>query len=150
MRVPQFLNERQVAFETIVHPPAFSAQRRARFLHVPGAQVAKCVLLAGPAGYVLAILPSTCRVDTDALADYLHGPVRVARTEELADIFRDCEWGVAAPFGRLYGLPTIMDAGFDPDTLLIYETHAHAEAIRMSVRDFERLEQPIRLRFACP
>jgi Ala-tRNA(Pro) deacylase len=150
MRVAQFLSERQVAFETIVHAPAFSAQKRAKYLHVPGSQVAKCVLLAGPAGYVLAVLPSTCRVELEALVAYLQGPVRVAQTEEVASIFRDCEWGVAAPFGRLYGLPTILDAGLDPDTLLVFETHTHAEAIRMSVRDFERLEHPVRVRFARP
>ena len=35
MRISQYLAEQQVAFETVVHPPAFTAQKRAKILHVP-------------------------------------------------------------------------------------------------------------------
>src|SRR5262249_35089899 len=45
MRVPDFLSENQVPFEELQIPPAFSATQRAKHLHVPGRQVAKCVLL---------------------------------------------------------------------------------------------------------
>lgn len=148
MRVAQFLNEQHVAFETVVHPPAFTAQKRAKFLRVPGKQVAKVVLLAGPEDFFLAVLPATRRVDTAALAASLGGPVRLATTTELAAVFRDCEWGVVAPFGTLYGLPTVVDESLDPDATLVFEGPTHAEAIRMRCRDFERLEHPARLRFA--
>src|SRR5579884_3203247 len=145
MRVPLFLTERQVDFETIVHPPAFSAQKRAKYMRIPGRQVAKCVLLAGPKGYLLAVLPSTSHVDTEAVAAFLSGPVRVARKDEVASVFPDCEWGAVPPFGTLYGLPTLLDESLDPDTMLVFEGHTHVEAIRLSCRDFERLERPTRL-----
>ena len=148
MRVPVFLTEQQVPFETIVHPPAFTAQKRAKYMHVPGRQVAKCVLLAGPEEYVLAVLPATHQVDTDALAMILGGPVRLAESCEVAEVFRDCEWGAVPPFGTLYGLPTILDANLDGEGLLVFEAHTHAQAIRMRCRDFEQLERPVRLRFA--
>src|SRR5437762_4460934 len=90
MRVAEFLTEQRVAFETIVHPPAFTAQKRAKFLHVPGKQVAKTVLLAGPRDYLLAILPATHNVDTRALALALGMSVRLAGSREIADVFRDC------------------------------------------------------------
>jgi len=148
MRVPLFLTEQRVPFETIVHPPAFSAQKRAQYMHVPGREVAKCVLLAGPEDYVLAILPATHQVDTEALATILGGPVRLAESQEIGDVFRDCECGVVPPFGTLYGLPTILDESLDGDGMLVFEGHTHAEAIRMRCRDFEQLERPVRLRFA--
>jgi Ala-tRNA(Pro) deacylase len=150
MRVPCFLTEQQVTFETIVHAPAFTAQKRARFLHVPGKQVVKSVLLMGPAGYFLAVLPATHRVDTEALARALGGPVRLASGDEMARVFHDCEWGVVPPFGTLYGLPTLRDESLDPDALIIFESHTHAEAIRMHCRDYDRLECPRRLHFAMP
>lgn len=148
MRIPDILAQRQVPFETIVHPPAFTAQNRARFLHVPGARVAKCVLMIGPMGRFLAVLPSTRHIDTEQLAQALGGPVRVADSEEVADTFRDCEWGVVAPFGTLYGLPTLIDESLSPDSPIVLEINTHAEAIRMRCRDFEQLEQARRLRFA--
>jgi Ala-tRNA(Pro) deacylase len=148
MRVPEFLAAQRVAFETLVHPPAFTAQKRAKFLHVPGRQVAKGVLLAGPDGYFLAVLSATQHVDTQKLAQTLAGPVRLADDREIAQVFRDCEWGVVPPFGTLYGLPTVLDEGLEPDALIVFEAHTHAEAIRMRCRDFECLERPVRLRFA--
>jgi Ala-tRNA(Pro) deacylase len=148
MRVPEFLAAHRVDFETLVHPPAFTSQKRAKFLHVPGRQVAKSVLLAGPEGYFLAVLSATQHVDTTQLARTLHGPVRLADDREIAQVFRDCEWGVVPPFGTLYGLPTVLDEGLEPDALIVFEVNTHAEAIRMRCRDFERLERPVRMRFA--
>jgi Ala-tRNA(Pro) deacylase len=148
MRVPNFLADQHVAFETVPHPPAYSASQRAKVLHVPGKSLAKCVLLAGPCGYVLAILPATHLVDLARVSAALEGPVRLARVEEMAEVFRDCEWGVLVPFGTLYGLPTLLDDSFDPTAQLIFEAHVHALAIRMRCRDFERLENPRRFALA--
>lgn len=150
MRMSQFLTDSHVAFETLTHPPAFTPQRRARFLEIPGRTVANCALLRGPAGCVVAILPSTCQIDTEALEARLGGPVRPATQDEIADTFRDCEWGIVPPFGSLYGVSTALDESFAPDTLIVFEGHSHAQAIRLRCRDFEALEQPERFRFARP
>src|SRR5205807_2280879 len=96
-----FLLEQRIPFETLLHPPAYTAQKRARFLRLPGRQVAKSVLLHGPGGYVLAVLPATHHVATERVALALGGPVRLASDDELAAVFRDCEWGVVPPFGTL-------------------------------------------------
>jgi Ala-tRNA(Pro) deacylase len=148
MRVPQFLSDRHIPFETVIHPPAFTAQKRARFLRVPGKQVAKCVLLAGPDSYLLAVLPATHYIDLEAVARVAGVEVRLAEDGEIAEVFRDCEWGVTAPFGTLYGLQTLLDDSLDPDALMVFEAHSHALAIRMRCRDFEQLEKPRRFRFA--
>lgn len=146
MRVSQFLSDHRISFETIVHPPAYTAQKRAHFLHVSGKQVAKTLLLAGPEDYFLAVLPATHQVDTKALEKVFKGPVRLADSSEVATVFRDCEWGVVPPFGTLYGLPTVIDESLDPDAVLVFEGHSHAEAIRLLCRDYEMLEHPVRLR----
>ena len=148
MRIPDFLSDQRVSCEFLPHPPAFTAQKRAKYLHVSGGQVGKCVLLRGPSGYLLAVLPATHRVSLEALTKALGGPVRLASGGELADVFRDCEWGVAPPFGRLYGLDTLLEEGILPDAWLVFETHTHTEAVRIRCADYELLEQPRRLQFA--
>jgi Ala-tRNA(Pro) deacylase len=148
MRVLQYLADQRVAFETLYHAPAYSAQRRARRLHVPGRFLVKCVLLRGPSGHVLAVLPATHRVDLALLEGVLGGAVRLAQREEVPARFGDCEWGALTPFGSLYDLPTLLDDSLDPGDVIVFEGHSHAEAIRMRCRDFERLERPRRLRFA--
>jgi Ala-tRNA(Pro) deacylase len=148
MRVPEFLAEQHVPFETLLHPPAFTSQKRAKYLRVPGSRVAKSVLLVGPAGFLLAVLPATHHVDTGRLAEVLGGPVRLADDREIRDVFLDCEWGVVPPFGTLYGVPTLLDDALDRDALIVLEGNRRAEAVRLRCRDFERLERPRRLRFA--
>jgi Ala-tRNA(Pro) deacylase len=148
MRVPFFLTEQQVPYETLLHPPAFTAQKRAHYLHVPGRLLAKSVLLAGPRDYLLAVLPATHRVDTAAVGRELGGAFRLADNREMAEVFRDCEWGALAPFGTLYGLSTILDDAIDAEAWIVFEAQVHAVAIRMRCRDFERLERPRRFHFA--
>ena len=148
MRVPAFLTDQSVAFETIVHAPAFTSQRRAKVLHVPGRLLAKSVLLNGPGGFFVAVLPATHAVCTDVLAAEMGGPVRLATDREVADLFRDCEWGVLNPFGTLYGISTVIDDGLDPEAFMVFESHTHAVTIRMRCKDYMRLERPRRLSFA--
>ncbi len=148
MHVPTFLAEQRVAFEEAWHAPAFSAQRRARYLGVPGERVAKAVFLSGPRGYLLAVLPAPRRIDLEKLGHVLGGPVRTASEGELAAVFRDCEGGVVPPFGSHYGLPTLLDDAFDPEAELVFEANTHVLAVRLPCRTYERLERPRRLRFA--
>ena len=149
MGVSDYLAEQRIPFETLLHPPAYSAQRRAKYLGIPGKQVAKSVLLKGPAGYFLAILPATLHIDPEKLAVELGGPVRLANAEEMAKVFTDCEWGVASPLGSRYGVPTYLEESVCADAIIVLELNYRHEAIRMRCGDFEQLEKPRRLRFAC-
>ncbi len=150
MRVSTFLAENRVDCEMLFHPPAYTSQKRARFLHVPGRQVAKCVLLKGVKNYLLAVLPATYRLDTTLLTVTLGEPVRLARNEEIAEIFPDCEWGAIPPFGNLYGLSTLLEDTIDRETYLVFEGQTHGVSYRMRCRDFEHYERPRRLAFARP
>jgi Ala-tRNA(Pro) deacylase len=150
MRIPQFLSENGVAYEALLYPPAFTAQRRAKRLGVRGEQVVKAVLLSGPEGYLLAILSATCHVNFASLEEALGGPVRLATKDEIRRIFPDCEWGVVQPFGHLYGVSTILDDSIPREASIVFGAHSHAEGVRMTCRDFERIEYPRRLTFAVP
>jgi Ala-tRNA(Pro) deacylase len=147
MRINAFLANHNVPFETVPHPPAYTAQKRAKYLHVSGSRVAKSVLLHGPDGFLLAVLPATHQIDTDRLGRDLGGTVRLATDAEIANFFRDCEWGVVPPFGALYGLKTVVDDSLPADAELVFEGHTHVEAVRLRCGDFERLERSRRLRF---
>jgi len=147
MRVSQFLSDEHIAFEEVVHPPAYTSQKLARYLHVSGRRVVKSILLMGPTGFFLAVLPASQVIDLDSLSGQFNGPVRLATVEELSDRFPDCEWGAVMPFGKLYGMMTILEASIPLDALIIFEAQRHAVAIRMQCRDFVKLEQPERLHF---
>lgn len=147
MQISQFLNQQHVEFDSLVHPPAFSAQRRASLLQISGRLVAKSVLLCSRDGYSLAILPATHRIDFDQLSEQIGSQFRLARDIEIAELFQDCEWGVVPPFGKLYSIPVLLDDSISSEDQLVFEGQDHLHAIRMRCEDFERLENPRRLQF---
>lgn len=147
MRVSQFLSDQYVAFEEMVHPPAYTSQKLARLLHIPGRLVMKSVLLYGPRGAFLAVLPASQRLDLPGLSAHYRGTVRLAKVGELRELFPDCEWGAVMPFGQLYGVPTILEAMVPLDAMIAFEAQQHAVAIRMWCRDYLKLERPERFHF---
>jgi len=78
MRVSQYLCDQQIAFEEMVHPPAFTSQKLARFLHISGRQVMKSILLKGPPGFFLAVLPASRQINLTMLSAHFGGLVRLA------------------------------------------------------------------------
>ncbi len=149
MSVRDYLIGQRVWFETMLHRPAPSASRLAGSIHVPGRHVAKAVLICTEGANVLAVLPATHRIDLARLTLVLgKGPVRLAGEDDVIRTFGDCERGALPPFGRLYGLTTVVDATLAGGSEIIFVRNARHEGVRMRYRDFEALENPIRARFA--
>lgn len=149
MCIREYLESRHVWFETMLHPPAPSASKFAQTIHVSGRHVAKGVLVRTDGSYVLAVLPATARIDLMRLAHVLSGSeVRIASEEEVEHVFGDCERGALPPFGRLYGLTTLVDASLSGGAEIVFVGNNRHEGVRMRYRDYEALEAPIRGRFA--
>jgi Ala-tRNA(Pro) deacylase len=150
MGIIDYLADGHVPFAALLHPPAYTAQRRAKVLHTPGIRVAKSVLLHGPQGYLLAVLPATHRIDMRLLSAHLGGPARLATRHELLGVFLDCEWGAVPAFARRYGLPSVLDDSLPPEEEVLFEGNSHFQDVRLRCADFERIERPRRLRFGQP
>ncbi|HXG13308.1 MAG TPA: YbaK/EbsC family protein [Gemmataceae bacterium] len=149
MRLDELLTSRHIPFERLHHRPAYTANRIAQVLHVPGKEVAKTVLLRTGHGYALAVLPATHRVNLEQVRQALgEEQVEMASEEEMDRLFPDCERGAMPPFGSLYHLPTIVDESLAEDEQIVFEAQNHEEAIRMAYRDYEALEQPRKAHFA--
>jgi Ala-tRNA(Pro) deacylase len=150
MRTVDYLAAQNVPFDSLLHPPAYGASKRARSLGVAGRDVAKAVLLVGPEGYLLAVLPTTHEIDLALLSRALGGPLRLARVAEAARLFFDCEWGAVSAFGNLYGLPILLDTSLPPCAFVVFEAGSHFHDVRLFCEDFERLSGALRLAFARP
>ena len=151
MTIREFLTSRRIPFEYRLHAPAWCSSRRAQCLRVPGRFVAKAILLAGDNGYLLAVLPATHRIDLERLASAAQlTNVRFATPDEVGAIFADCEPGAVPPFGRLYGIPTIVDSHLAGGSEILVMGNFRHEGLRLRYRDFEAVEAPRRARFAVP
>ncbi len=150
MRLDEFLNEKHVAFEKLYHRPAYTADRVAQVLHVPGQEMAKTVLVRCGRDYLLAVLPATHRVDLAQLREELCDDNAELATEgEMEQLFPDCERGAMPPFGSIYHMPTLVDESLAADEQIVFEGQNHEEALRMKYCDYEALEHPRKAHFAC-
>jgi Ala-tRNA(Pro) deacylase len=149
MKLDEFLTTRRVPFEKLTHRPAYTANRIAQMLHVPGRHLAKSVLLRTGHGYALAVLPATHRVDLNKVRDCLgEERMELASEDDMQRLFPDCETGAMPPFGSLYQLPTVVDDSLAEDKEIVFENQTHDKAIRMAYSDYEEVEHPRHGRFA--
>jgi Ala-tRNA(Pro) deacylase len=154
MCIQDYLRNRLIRFEVLLHRPAPSAARMAESVHVPGRTVAKGVLIRTGGSFALAVLPATHRIELDRLGAILGvEDARIASEAEVMAIYHDCERGALPPFGRLYGLSTIVDASLAGGADIVFVANSRHEGVRMRFRDYEAIESPMRGRFAsmiCP
>jgi Ala-tRNA(Pro) deacylase len=148
-----YLRSRGVWCEALLHRPASSSTKRAESVHVPGRRVAKAVLVRAGESFVLAVLPSTARIDLVRLSGALGeavSRVRLATLDELCEVFPNCEPGVVPPFGRLYGLKTLVDSALADSSEIIVGANTRHEGLRMLFSDFQKLEEPVAASFTRP
>jgi Ala-tRNA(Pro) deacylase len=149
MNVELLLRRHGMSFTKTVHPPTFSSQRLAAEAHTPGRNIAKPVLVRVGPTYVLCVVPANRRVDLDALARAMNAAsAQLAGEHELAQVFPDCELGAEPPFGRPYGIPTVMDTSLREDEYVVFQAGSHTEAVKMLRADYERVAEPITARIA--
>lgn len=153
MSIVEYLHSHRVRFETLLHRPASAATKLAQSVHVPGRNVAKTVLVKGGDRYYLAVLPATSRIDLVRLGEALGVPASslgLAGSADLLRFFGDCEPGAVPPFGRRYGLTTVVDASLAGSSEIVMAADQRHLGLRMRYRDFEAVESPRRARFAMP
>jgi Ala-tRNA(Pro) deacylase len=142
MHIEQYLTNRGVWFDTIIHRPAYTAQAAARAMHLSPTEVAKGVLIKADE-YLLAVVPAFSHVDLVAIRNLLDAKdVAVVHELELIDHFPDCESGAVPPFGSMYGIRTVIDESLTQQHEITFCGNRHREAIRMQYQDYSEIERP--------
>ncbi len=149
MKIFDFLDQAHADYSVSEHRPAYSAQVMAAEEHERGRYVAKPVIIKSQGNYLMCVLAAPHKIVFDALRRYLGTEdVRLADERDTRTLFPDCEEGAEPPFGRLYGIRTIVDRALENDDHIIFQAGTHDRAIRMSMRDYLSLAQPEMADFA--
>lgn len=142
-KIRSFLDEKHVKYIAISHSPAYTAQEIAALVHVPGREMAKTVIVSMEDRLAMVVLPASKRVSFDVLRKVVGtSNVRLAREDEFARFFPDCEVGAMPPFGNLYGFDVYVDPALAEDEEIFFNAGSHTEVMRMKYADFEMLVQP--------
>jgi Ala-tRNA(Pro) deacylase len=142
MDIEEFLKSTGVKFERCEHPTAYTAQEMASEVHVTGDAVAKPVVVRADKQNVLCVLPASYKIDMGKLATVLKAKkCELANESEIAKLFPDVEVGAEPPFGKLYGLTTVVDSHLADCQMVMFPAGSHRQAIRMRYEDYARLAE---------
>ena len=145
----QFLYDNHVRYDVLKHPVAFTAQGIAHAAHVSGKMVAKTVIVKVDSRMVMMVLPARYRLNIDMLRSiFWTDRVELAREDEIARMFPDCEIGGMPPFGNLYGLEVYVSRELTRDRDITFNAGNHSELVRMTYTDFARMVHPSVMDFA--
>jgi len=137
--VSDCLAEHDVAYDILTHAHTASSGESAEASHVPGARLAKSVVLEDEQGYVMVVLPSSRRVDMGELHRQLKRNLGLATETELGHLFKDCEIGALPALGPAYGMETVVDDAIAEQPDIYFEAGDHEQLVHVSAEVFQTL-----------
>lgn len=141
-RLTDCLEENKVHYETLHHPEAVTAQRIAQAEHVKGRHHAKVVMIQAGGEHLMAVLPADHQIDLEKFGKAIGKPASLGTEAEFKSLFPDCAVGAMPPFGNLYNVPTYVDRRLAQEDYIVFEAGTHADAIKVSYRDYEKIVKP--------
>jgi Ala-tRNA(Pro) deacylase len=139
MTLKSYLDDHEVSYDTVEHPHTESAVDSAKSAHVPPHQMAKAVVLEDSAGFIVAVLPSSNRLNLGWVNEELERDLKLATEDELKALFRDCETGAIPALSTAYGLKVIWDDQLKHAADIYIEAGDHEHLIHLSGEDFRQL-----------
>lgn len=138
-RVENYLIEHDVPYDVVAHPHTATSLETAEMAHVPGDRIAKTVVLEDDQGYLMAVVPASCRIDLGELHRQMNRNLGLATEPELNSLFDDCELGAVPPVGLAYGIETIVDDSLAEQSEIYFEAGDHECLIRVSGEGFDSI-----------
>ncbi|MDN6320901.1 MAG: YbaK/EbsC family protein [Marinobacter sp.] len=143
-QLKEFLDEANVEYMCLTHPPAFTAQQLAHHVKIGGDKVVKTVIIELDGKMAMLVMPATWRVRWDSLSRILDTDfVDLADEQEFQDRFPDCEVGAMPPFGNLFGMTVYCAESLTEQPELAFAAGSHTETLHMKTQDFLNLVQPM-------
>src|SRR3990167_1922449 len=145
-QLKEYLDANNVRYVSIEHSLAYTAKEIADRIKIKGDQMAKTVMINLDGTMSMVVLPSTCRIRWDRFTKAMGTElVELLSEDEFKDHFPQCEVGAMPPFGNLYDIPTYIYEGFSDESEIAFRAGTHHEVIKMSLREYLRLEHPMTL-----
>lgn len=139
----EYLRAHSVAFHTVPHPYAQTAQGTAASANISGKEMAKTVMVKLDGKLAMAVVPANEWVHLQSLREISGAhDVALASESEFRDRFPECEVGAMPPFGNLYGMEVFASDSLAADEQIAFNAGSHRELVCIGWNDFERLVHP--------
>lgn len=131
----ELLEAKRIPFEVLPHEVALTATEEAAALHVAGADVIKTVVLDVGAGHVVAVIPSSRRLDMGLVREeVMDRHAHLAAEMETERDFPTFELGAVPPVPSMAQVPVFVDPEIMQHEEVIFAT-AHEESVKVKTQD---------------
>ena len=131
-KLQSYLDNHGIDYEVLPHPHSHSSMETAEVAHIPGAHLAKAVIVNDDDSYLMVVIPSTEHVALGVLHKQLNRQVGLATEAELKGLFPDCEIGAIPALGDAYGVKTLWDSALAEAPDIYFEGGDHENVVRIS------------------
>ena len=138
-RLKQYLEDQGIGYDTVAHRRTMTTSDSAHAAHISGEHLAKSVVVHHESGYVLAVVPSTHRIELGALQKLLGKRLGLATEAEIAELFEDCDLGAMPPIGAAYDLEAIVDESIFGLPEVYFEGGDHRTLVHVTGDAFQAL-----------
>lgn len=135
----QYIEDHNVDYDVMHHPLTHCSQETAQVMHIKGNKLAKSVILEDDTGYVMAVLPSTHRLNRNALNSITHRDLQLTTEKDLQTLFNDCEVGAVPVTAEAYGMEWVVDKALLEQEEVYFEGGDHEHVFHMKGLDFKKL-----------
>lgn len=140
----EVLKRERMPYVAFRHPPAYTAAKQAAVSHIRGRSAAKVVICIADGEPVQAVVPAHYLVDLERLRALAGAAtVRLAREEEMAQLYPQFEVGAIPPFGTLYGHRVFVERCFVGEPEVVFNAGTHTESVCMHYADLAEMVHPI-------
>ena len=150
-KLQDYIDREGIAYDTVPHHRTATTSQSAQAAHVPGSRLAKTVVVHHETGYVLAVVPSTHRIELTTLQEVMDRRLGLASEDEVSTLFSDCDEGAAPPVGKAYNVPVIMDESLGNANDVYFEGGDHRTLVHVTGPNFRTLMKDAQVaRFSHP
>lgn len=134
--VTEYLADREVEFLAFDHDRTETAAEEARALGVAPGQVAKSIVLHTGAGYAIAVIPASRRLDLKGATEATGAAdSRLATEKEIAAAFPAYELGAIPPLAALLGVDVYVDSELAGHESVVFASGRQSESVKMHLAD---------------
>ena len=142
MRIAEWLETQDVEYYMETHLAATTVDVRAQRLLVRPRQVLGAVLVNADGRLIMCAVPADREIDLAALRVVLgRGEVHPAAQSEVGRLCGGCEPGSEPPIGRLFAVPTLLDASVREEAWVFLPAGTARVSILMARADLERVSK---------
>ena len=134
--VEAYLSNRDATYTVEMHAISTTSVDTARRAQIDEESLVKSVVLEDDRGFVLAVLPASCRLELDRLRIKLGRSLHLSSETEAVRLFPDCVLGAIPPLGAAYGLATVVDSSLEGREEIYFEGGDHESLVRMAGGEF--------------